>query len=141
MRSGLALAVAAAAAACRTVPVEMRVVVEPPAYAAEMSSTIGFGLTPVTEVPPGAKVRHRWKADFGHFLTVSEENRQIVNLGSEAVTGDEKLFWSYDAGLQKTLEERNVSITVTAEDAKSGKRIAWTEMTFVWDGQFLRPRH
>lgn len=135
------IAVALLTAACRTLPVEMRVMVEPPAYAATMSSTIGFGLTPITEAALGLKIRHRWKTDFGYFLRVSEATREIENLGREAVTGNEKLYWSYDPGLQKSLEERPVSITVTAENMKNERSIAWTEMTFVWDGQFLRPKH
>lgn len=138
----LALIAAALAAGCRgTMPVDMRVVVSPPAYAAAMSSTIGLGLTPITETAPGTKVRHRWTTDFGYFLSVSETTREIVNLGREAVSGDEKVFWSYDAGLQKSLEERPVSITVSAENPKNGREVSRTEMTLVWDGQFLRPKH
>ncbi|MDD5304449.1 MAG: hypothetical protein PHS14_15235 [Elusimicrobia bacterium] len=138
---GLALASAALAAACGTVPAEMRVMVEPPAYAVTMSSTLGLGLTPVSEPPPGMKVRYRWTADGGYFRIQSEATNEIVDLGRETVTGGGKLFWSYKPDEQKALEDRPVAITVVTENAKNGEALAWTDMALVWDGQFFRPKH
>jgi hypothetical protein len=138
---GLGLAAAALLAACGTVATEMRVLVEPPAYAIVMSSTIGLGLTPVAETPPGMKVRYRWSADAGRFLIQSETTREIVDLGRATVTEGGKLFWSYDPNEQKALEDRPVAITVLTENAKNGREVARTEMFLIWDGQFFRPKH
>jgi hypothetical protein len=138
---GLAFAAAALLAACRTVDVDMRVIIEPPAYVASMSSTLGLGLTPVSEQAPGVKVRYRWSADGGYFLTQSETTSEIVNLGRAAVTEGGKLFWSYDPNGQKALEDRPVAITVITESLKNGKEIGRTEFALVWDGQFFRAKH
>lgn len=128
-------------AGCRTVPTEMRVMVEPPAYSLEMSSTLGLGLTPIAETPPGMKVRYRWSADGGHFLTVSETTREIERLGRETSTMGGKLLWSYDPGEQIELSNRPVAITVVTENVKNGKEIARTEMFLIWDGQLFRAKH
>lgn len=137
----LAFVAAAAFAGCRTVPAEMRVMVEPPAYAVTMSSTLGLGLTPIAETPPGMTVRYLWSADGGYFLTVSETTREIERLGRKTATGGGKLLWSYDPGEQSELSNRPVAISVVTENAKNGREVARTDFTLVWDGQFFRPKH
>jgi hypothetical protein len=138
---GPALVCAALLAACSSAPTQMRVMVEPPAYSVVMSSTLGLGLTPIAESPPGMKVRYRWSADGGRFLTQSESTAEILDLGRETVTSGGKLFWSYDPSEQKALEDRPISITVLTENVKNGKEIARTEFTLIWDGQFFRAKH
>lgn len=103
-------------AACGAVPVQMRVLVEPPAYSSVMSSTLGLGLTPIAESPPGMKVRYRWSADGGFFLTRKEATNEIIRLGHAAVTTGGKLFWSYNMDEQTVLSNRSVAITVVTEN-------------------------
>ena len=126
---------------CRTVPTEMRVLVEPPAYSVEMSSTLGLGLTPIAESPPGMKVRYRWSADAGYFFTQKETTNEILDLGRATVTSGGKLFWSYDPEEMSVLSDRPVSITVVTENVKNGKEVARTEMSLIWDGQYFRAKH
>lgn len=137
----MALVAGALVAACRTVPTEMRVLVEPPAYSVVMSSTLGLGLTPIAESPPGMKVRYRWTADGGYFLTQKEATAEILDLGRATVTEGGKLFWSYDPNEQGALADRPVAITVVTENVKNGREIARTEMSLIWDGEFFRPKH
>lgn len=141
MTRGPALAAVLILGACRTVPTEMRVLIEPPAYSVSMSSTLGLGLTPITESPPGVMVRYRWTADGGYFLTQKETTAEILNLGREAATEGGKLFWSYGSGEQSELANRPVALAVRAENAKNGKELARTEFTLIWDGQFFRAKH
>lgn len=136
-----AFVLAALLAACRTPPTEMRVLMEPPSYSLSMSSTMGLGLTPIAESPPGMKVRYRWSADAGFFLTEKETTNEILDLGRATVTPGGKLFWSYEPGEQAELTNRPVAITVITENAKNGKEIARTEMYLVWDGQSFRAKH
>lgn len=137
-----ALLAAALAGACRTPALTpMRVIVEPPAYAVTMSSTRGLGLTPVAEAPPGLKVRYRWTADGGYFLTEKETTAEILDLGRETVTAGGRLFWSYEPGEQGVLADRGVSIKVVTESVKDGRAIAFTEFALFWDGAAFRARH
>ena len=137
-----ALIAAGILAGCRTAPpVLMRVMVEPPAYALGLSSTLGLGLTPIAEASPGMKVRYRWSADAGYFLTQKETTNEILDLGRATVTLGGKLFWSYEAGEENELRNRPVAITVITEKLKNGKEIARTEMSLVWDGQAFRVKH
>jgi hypothetical protein len=129
-------------AACATpAPVPMRVLVEPPGYVVWMSSAVGLGLTPIAETPRGMKVRYRWTADGGFFLSQTEHTSEILNLGRETVTEGGKLLWSYDPNEQSELEGRPVAITVVTENAKNGKAEAQTDMRLLWDGQLFRPAH
>lgn len=137
----IALAVLALAAACRTPPTPMRVIVEPPAYVVTMSSTRGLGLTPVAEASPGLKVRYRWTADGGYFLTEKETTAEVVDLGRETVTAGGRLYWSYEPGEQGVLADRGVSIKVVTESVKSGRAIAFTEFALFWDGAAFRAKH
>lgn len=128
--------------ACRTpAPTPMRVLVQPPAYVVTMSSTRGLGLTPVTEARPGVKLLYRWTANGGYFLTQNERSAEIVDLGREATTEGGKLFWSYEPGEQRELEDRSVEIKVRAEDAKNGRTLAATDFTLIWDGAVFRAKH
>lgn len=137
----LAAAVLALAAACRTPPTPMRVIVEPPAYVVTMSSTRGLGLTPVAESPPGMKVRYRWTADGGYFLTEKETTAEVIDLGREVVTSGGRLYWSYEPGDQGALADRGVSIKVVTEAVKGGRVLAATEFSLFWDGAVFRARH
>ncbi len=129
-------------AGCRTASLTpMRVLVEPPAYAVSLSSTIGLGLTPIAEAPPGMKVRYLWTANGGFFLTQKETTNEIFDLGRETVTTGGKLFWSYEPQEQAELAAREVAITVVTVNAKSRRVIARTDMFLVWDGQLFRAKH
>lgn len=127
--------------ACSTPPTPMRVLVEPPAYVVTMSSTRGLGLTPIAEAPPGMKVRYRWTADGGYFLTEKETTAEVLDLGRETVTTGGKLFWSYEPGEQGALADRGVVIKVVSESVKSGKVLAATDFTLIWDGAVFRAKH
>lgn len=137
----LAFGAAAFLVGCRTIPTEMRVMVEPPAYSITLSSTLGLGLTPIAESPPGMKVRYRWSADAGYFLTQKETTNEILDLGRATVTSGGKLFWSYEEEELGVLSGRPVAITVVTENMKNGKEIARTEMSLIWDGQYFRAKH
>lgn len=132
---------AALLAACAGAPTPMRVIVQPPAYAVTMSSTRGLGLTPVAEAPPGLKVRYRWTADGGYFLTEDEHSAEVVSLGRETVTAGGKLFWSYEPGEEGALADRGVLIKVVTESVKNGKVLAATDFTLIWDGAAFRAKH
>lgn len=118
----------------------MRVIVEPPAYSVEMSSTLGLGLTPVSEQPPGMKVRYRWTADSGYFLTQNEATAEILDLGRTTVTDGGKLFWSYDPNEKAAIERAPVAISIVTESLK-GKILARTDLRLEWDGPMIRLSH
>ena len=113
---------------------------EPHAYAASMSSTIGLGLTPITETAPGMKTRHHWTADAGFFVMQDEATSEIRNLGRDAFT-DGKIFWSYDPNEPASAEKKPIAISVVTENAKNGRALAQTDMTLVWDGEYLHAAH
>jgi hypothetical protein len=130
-------------AACATPQVPMRVMLEPGTYSLSMSSTLGLGLRPIAEAPPGMKVRYVWMADAGRFLAQNETTAQIVDLGRTTKTENagDKLFWSYFSNEPAAREQRPVAITAVAEDAKTGKVLARTDITLVWDGDSVRAAH
>ena len=133
---------AAALVSCATPPAtEMRVILEPATYSASMSSKLGLGLTAVAETPPGMKVRHVWRADAGYFLFQNESTGEIINLGRETTTDDVKILWSYDPAEPAALEKRAIAITSIAENAKNARSLARTDMTLIWDGEFVRAVH
>ena len=136
MRIGLVFLLAA----CATPPTAMRVIVEPPAYSVTMSSTLGVGLTPVSEQPPGMKVRYRWTADAGYFLAQKESTAEILDFGRETVTQGGKLFWSYDSNEKAAIERAPVAISVVTESLK-GKTLARTDLRLEWDGPMIRLAH
>jgi hypothetical protein len=121
-----AIAAALLLASCATVPSEMHVDLGPSSYVASMSSTIGIGLTPVTEAPRGVKVRYQWTADSGYLLSWSENTHEITNRGPE-------LFWSYDPADPATAEHKPVTIIILAQDKANGKVLARTDVHLVWD--------
>jgi len=128
-------------AGCATPPTPMRVLVQPPAYKVEMTTTRGLGMTPITEAPPGMKVRYIWKTDGGYFLTQNDRTTEIIDLGPETVNEGAKLYWTYEPGEQSALAERPVAISIKTENVKTGKEIAWADFTLVWDGEFFRAKH
>lgn len=129
--------------ACATPLVPMRVMLEPGSYSLSMSSTLGLGLRPIAEAPPGMKVRYVWMADAGRFLAQNEQTAQIVDLGRTTKTEDagDRLYWSYFAREPAAIEHRPVAIAVTAEDAKTGRVLARTDITLVWEDDVVRAAH
>lgn len=121
--------------------IPMRVIVEPPAYSVFMSSSLGLGLTPVVEAPPGMKIRHHWKTDEGYFLTQQERTAEIISLGTECNFDDGKLFWSYDPDSDFARQKRDAHITVTALSRRGDRELAATDIRLVWDGELVRPAH
>lgn len=136
-----ALLAVVALAGCATTATPMRVLIQPPAYKVEMTTTRGLGLTPIAEVPPGVKVRYVWKASGGYFATQNDQAAEIVDLGPETVNDGHKLYWTYEPGEQNALAEKPVAISINTVEVKSGKEIAWTDFTLVWDGEFFRAKH
>ena len=119
----------------------MRVLLSPPLYNVSMSSTIGLALVAVAESPPGMKVRYRWRANAGFFLSQDEASAEIRNAGREAKTDDMKLFWSYDPNEPAAVEKRAIGITVITENAKNNRAVTRTDITLVWDGDSVRAVH
>lgn len=136
-----ALLAVLALAGCATPPTPMRVLVQPPAYKVEMTTTRGLGLTPIAEAPPGLKVRYLWKASGGYFVTHNDQTTEIVDLGPETVNDGGKLYWTYEPGEQSALAEKPVAISIKTVDVKSKKEIAWTDFALFWDGEFFRAKH
>lgn len=122
-------------------PTEMRVILEPAMYSADMSSKLGLALTAVAEAPPGVEVRYRWRADAGYFLFQNESTGEILNLGREIKTDDAKILWSYDPAEAAAIEKRPIAIRSIAENAKNSRSLARTDMTLVWDGGAVRAVH
>jgi hypothetical protein len=136
-----ALFAALVLAGCATPPTEMRVILEPAAYSASMSSRVGLTLTAVAESPPGMKVRYVWKCDAGYFLLENEFTREITDLGRETKTTDPKVLWSYSTAEEAARQKRAIAITVITENVKNSKAVARTDMTLVWDGDLVRAVH
>lgn len=132
------LLAAALLAGCATVPTEMRVSLSPPNYPPSKENSLGIGLLPVSASPDGISVRYHWTADHGSFRSWSEVTHEIEELGKETMNDGRKLYWRYDAADMQTFPPAHV--TVITENAKTGKELAVTDITFEFDGELVRAK-
>lgn len=130
------LALAVLLTACSEVPTKMSYVADPGACLPGMSSTIGIGLTPASEPPPGVKVRYRWHASRGNLKTYSEVTHETVVFGADAVTTGEKLYWACDAAGIAAGDP--VVVTIVTENAKNGEELVRADIRIVSDGEKMR---
>jgi hypothetical protein len=130
------LALAVLLSACSEIPTKMSFVADPGACLPGLSSTIGIGITPAAEPPEGVKVRYRWHASRGNLKTYSEVTHETVVFGADAVTTDEKLYWSCDAAGIAAGDP--VLVTIVTENAENGKELVRAEIRIVSDGEKMR---
>ena len=130
------LALAVLLTACSEVPTKMSYVADPGACLPGMSSTIGIGLTPASEPPPGVSVRYRWHASRGNLKTWSEVTHETVVHGSDALTTEGKLYWACDAAGIAAGDP--VVVSIVTENAKNGKELVRAEIRIVSDGEKMR---
>lgn len=130
------LLLAAALAACSEVPVRMSYVADPAACLPGLSASLGIGLTPSAEPPPGVEVRYRWHADRGNLKTWSEVTHETVILGADAVTKEGKVYWACDpAGIA---DGSALTVTIVTENAKNGKELVRSVIRIESDGEKMR---
>ena len=113
-------------------PLEMVISAQPQAYSPLMSSTPGIRLTARNIsgiLPPDAAFR--WEASYGRFLTWDPPASQVVELGPEARRESQEIYWSF---LQEPEGEdrRDVVITLTVTDGKTGSPLARSEIRIAW---------
>jgi len=130
------LALASLLAACSEVPTKMSYAADPGACLPGMSSTIGIGISPASEPPPGVKVRYRWHASRGNLKTWSEVTHESVVFGADAVTTEGKLYWACDAAGIAAGDP--VLVTIVTEDAKNGSELVRADIRIVSDGEKMR---
>ncbi|MBI2787674.1 MAG: hypothetical protein HYX59_03225 [Elusimicrobia bacterium] len=130
------LALAVLLSACSEVPTRMSFVADPGACLPGMSSTIGIGITPAAEPPPGVTVRYRWHASRGNLKTYSDVTHETVVFGADAVTTTEKLYWACDAAGIAAGDP--VVVTIVTENAKNGEELVRADIRIVSDGEKMR---
>lgn len=123
-------------AACATIPTGMRVSLSPPHYPPSKDTALGIGLTPVSVVPSGVTARYLWSADRGSFRSWSDTTHDLEEFGRETVNNGGKLYWRYDPVDMQTFAPATVNIVT--EDAKTGARLAETNIRFEFDGELVR---
>lgn len=130
------LALAVLLSACSELPTKMTYVADPAACLPGMSSTLGIGITPASEPPPGVKVRYRWHADRGNLKTYFETTQETVMFGADAVTTEGKIYWACDAaGLAGGAP---VNVTLVTENAKNGEELVRSVIRIESDGEKMR---
>lgn len=130
------LALAALLAACSEIPTKMSYVADPAACLPGLSATLGIGITPGSEPPPGVAVRYRWHASRGNLKTWNEVTHENVVFGADALTTSDKLYWSCDAA--GIADGSPVLVTIVTENAKNGKELARIVVRVRTDGEKMR---
>lgn len=130
------LALCVLLAGCSEIPTKMSFVADPGACLPGMSSTIGIGITPASEPPPGVAVRYRWHASRGNLKTFSEVTHETVVYGADAVTTQGKLYWACDAA--GIADGSPVIVSIVTENAKNGSELVRAEIRIETDGEKMR---
>jgi hypothetical protein len=140
----LLAAAAIALSACSTVTLpggagSMGLRVEPHQYSPAMSSTPGIGFTTVFIPPSGTTVNYHWTANFGYFVTWNAPNYAVVPRGADFTATEGRVYWTYDP---RFIPDRKptVTITVSAEDAESGRIVARRAVKLDWERDTARLR-
>ncbi len=130
------LAALALACACGTAPTRMGVSAAPAACLSGLSTTLGIGLTPESVPPKGVRVRYRWRAGRGSLKSWNPDTQETVVHGAEALNDGGKLYWSCDG--DGVGDRSPVTVSVIAEDAKTGEALARTDVRLEWDDEKMR---
>lgn len=104
-----------------------KVVIEPlmKRYNPVLSSSVGIPLTvKFLNCKTPKDLTYRWVTEYGQFL--SWDGSKVIGLGVDAVTYDNKVYWSI--GFNDKRECSNFEIHLEVKDHKTGKIIAQDEL-------------
>jgi hypothetical protein len=107
----------------------------PKRYSPIMSSTPGIGLEPVVTGFDAGNATFTWKTTYGQFLSWSAPDFRVNQVGDSASNHGEKLYWSFIDPSASTATP--VTITITATDTASGRLLASSTVTLVWEDNYF----
>ncbi len=125
--------------ACAMLSEDLNVRAEPLSYSPAMSSTVGIGIRTVFVPPSGTEVNYHWTTDFGYFVSWHAPDYKVKPLGSDLVATEGTLYWTYDAKLTSA-RKPVVSISISAQDADTGRVLASHTLKLDWDRDTARVR-
>jgi hypothetical protein len=114
-------------------PLTNQINATPPRYNPAMSSTIGIRLTPVNTsgiLPSDA--RFTWETNFGTFYHWGPPDFKVVELAPKYSGTADPVYWSYFSEHGEKYR-RPVNITLTVEEASTGKIIANATLGIGWE--------
>ncbi len=100
----------------------------PSLYSPMMSTTVGIRLTPWYSGPPSKFLQYHWSADYGTFVRWEPPDYTVTDLGNNTIVTNGVVYWTY---LPTTPgeEPEEVLVSVSVEDARIGKGLAYGEIT------------
>jgi hypothetical protein len=106
-------------------------------YSPEMSSTVGFDLTPHYSAPVSKSLQYHWRAEYGTFVTWNAPGFRVIDLGKDAITGNQTVYWTY-LPVSPGEEPARVVVSVSVEDPRTGEVLAKAEKILVRSGTGYR---
>jgi hypothetical protein len=113
---------------------DIMIIASPRRYSPVMSSTPGVGLELTAVGFPPENASFAWNATYGHFLSWNSPDFRVNKLGDSAGNHGEKLYWSFIDKPPSTATP--VTITVTATEIGSGRHLASSTITLVWEDNY-----
>jgi hypothetical protein len=104
----------------------------PKIYSPMMSSTPGIALTVNATGLSPSTTAYTWTASYGQFLSWNPPDYTVNQLGMNAGSHGEKIYWSYTDKPATTSVP--VTVFVTAKDTRTGTELGKSTLTLAWDG-------
>lgn len=104
----------------------------PKIYSPMMSSTPGIALTVNATGLSPSTTTYTWTASYGQFLSWNPPDYTVNQLGMNAGSHGEKIYWSYTDKPATTSVP--VTVFVTAKDTRTGTELGKSTLTLAWDG-------
>ncbi|MGD1004580.1 MAG: hypothetical protein ABR887_04095 [Methanoregulaceae archaeon] len=106
----------------------------PERYSLVMSSTPGVRLSVNTTGFTPSDAQFRWSADYGHFFSWNAPDFRINELGNPVLNNGQTIYWGFTENPSSTKDP--VTVTVVAEDLRSGTVLGTSTVTLRWDGNY-----